>query len=319
MDNNFLNTCSGPNFLSIGAQKCGTTWLSAMICKHPEVSKITTKELQYFNKPKNFEKGEEWYIKNFTVSQGTKAVGEFTPNYFWTYDDNPEIAKKNILDDLPRSIYNFNPNMKLVLLLRNPIDRAVSAYYHHIKNGRISPKEKFSKAKYRYGIISMGFYDIHLKNWLKFFPIENFLILFYDTDLLDENKLDTIKRVYKHIGVDENFVPDNVLKKFNSQNTYFEIQTKYYMSRFGKFTNRITPGFVKNHSHWKKNVHSFEVQSKINCAKLGKLICMFTPGFIKNHKYWKINVFDTDLENLKEIYKPHIKSLSVLLNKDINW
>jgi hypothetical protein len=290
-----------------------------MICKHPEVAKLATKELQYFNRSENFNKGSEWYINNFYTSDCTKAIGEFTPNYFWTFDENEDICKKNILADVPKLIYNFNPGLKLIVLLRNPVNRAISAYYHHIRRGRISPKAKFQDSKNMEGIISMGYYDIHFQNWLKYFPIENFLILFYEKELLDENKLNTLKKVYRHIGIDENFIPNTYLKKFNSQSTFFEIQIKYYFACFAKFVNLITPGFIRNHKLWKKKVNNFEIQTMIFLSKFAKLTCEVTPRFIQNSKYWTINVSNNDREFLKEIYKPHIIKLSEQLSQNLPW
>ena len=147
---------SGPTFLVIGAQKCGTTWLGKMLCQHPQVCGPAKKELHFFNKPENYQKGLKWYIRQFSTVPCAKATGEFTPNYFWTYDGNKTMCDQNILEDIPKLVHDFNPDMKLILLIRNPVNRAISAYYHHIRKGRISPHEKILDVKDIYGIQSMG-------------------------------------------------------------------------------------------------------------------------------------------------------------------
>ena len=82
-----------PTFLVIGAQKCGTTWLAEMVSQHPEVAVGKVKELSFFNKIPNYRKGLKWYEDQFNVTGSTKAIGEFTPNYFWTSNDEKEINR----------------------------------------------------------------------------------------------------------------------------------------------------------------------------------------------------------------------------------
>ena len=78
---------TGPTFLVLGAQKCGTTWLAKMVSQHPDVSVATKKEMHFFDKAYNYQKGLNWYEEQFDITSSTKAIGEFTPNYFWTSED----------------------------------------------------------------------------------------------------------------------------------------------------------------------------------------------------------------------------------------
>jgi hypothetical protein len=273
---------TGPTFLVIGAQKCGTTWLSDMICQHPEVAKVANKELHFFNRTSNYSKGVEWYQKQFDIKEYTQAVGEYTPNYFWTYNDMIQYDTE-IWEDIPKLIHTYNPDLKLIVILRDPVKRAISAFYQHIRKGRISPKENLQDAMKKYGILSMGYYDIHIKNWLKFFPIENFLILIYENDLLDENKINTIKRVFRHIGVSDNFLPTGIYDKKNPSGSFLEIRSQYYFSKFGK------------------------------------LLCLFIPGVIKRLKYWDIKISDQEKTILNDIYAIHNLELSKVLSRKLPW
>jgi len=72
-----------PNFMLIGAQKCGTSWLAAMLRQHPDIFVPEKKELHFFNLKSNYARGIEWYRKQFDGWSGQKLVGDCTPNYLW--------------------------------------------------------------------------------------------------------------------------------------------------------------------------------------------------------------------------------------------
>ena len=177
-----------PTFLVIGAQKSGTSWLAQMISQHPEVSVAPKKEVNFFNKVSNYQKGLEWYKSQFPISPTTKAVGEFTPNYLWTSQDEKEIKESQRTRNIPKLVHDAYPNIQLIVCLRNPTDRATSAYYHHIRKGRVSPKQSIVDVAEHYGIKSMGNYDIHLGNWMSYYPPDNFRFLIYEEDFQDEKK-----------------------------------------------------------------------------------------------------------------------------------
>ena len=89
-------------------------------------------------------------------------------------------------NDAPKRIWEYNPNMKLICILRNPMERAVAAYFHRMKNGRLPIKNvnigmmeviENPKSKDYEMVIDFGLYHKHTKNYLKVFPRENFLFL----------------------------------------------------------------------------------------------------------------------------------------------
>jgi len=180
-----------PNFLIIGVQKCGTSWLSQMLRQHPDIFAPPKKELHFFNKQSNYNRGIEWYRGHFSGFSGQKAIGEFTPNYFWICRDNKESKESGRTSNVPFLLYKHYPDMKFVILFRDPVDRAISAYYHHIRARRISPSTPISEVWHQYGILSMGFYYSQLCEWLKLFSLNQFLILIYEHDIV-KNKEETV-------------------------------------------------------------------------------------------------------------------------------
>ena len=107
-----------PNFLIIGAQRCGTTTLYNQLVSHPDISPATTKELHYFDI--NFSKGIQWYKEQFNDE---RIIGEASPYYIF----HPLC---------PKRIFDIIPEVKIIVLLRNPVERAYSHYWHEIRLGK---------------------------------------------------------------------------------------------------------------------------------------------------------------------------------------
>lgn len=120
-----------PTFLVIGAQKAGTTSLHAYLARHPDVLTATKKEVEYFTR--HYGQGEAWYLAHFPLAArvvvrrlvrcATSVVGEASATYLF----HP-LAH--------RWVHAFNPAMKLIVVLRDPVDRAYSHYQMEFRWGR---------------------------------------------------------------------------------------------------------------------------------------------------------------------------------------
>lgn len=121
-----------PSFLIIGGIRCGTTSLIHYLDDHPSVGTSAIDEVHYFDW--NFEEGESWYRSWFpmTVLDRPQIVGESSPSYLM----NPLV---------PARAADLLPDVKLVVLLRNPVDRAVS-HYHLRRSGRRERHTTFEAA-----------------------------------------------------------------------------------------------------------------------------------------------------------------------------
>lgn len=104
-----------PRFLGIGAQKAGTTTLHHLLATHPQICVPTEKELHYFTL--HADRGVEWYAGHFAAARPDQICGDITPYYLF----HPEA---------PRRIRDLLPKVKLVVLLRDPVERALSGYFH---------------------------------------------------------------------------------------------------------------------------------------------------------------------------------------------
>ncbi len=159
-------------------------------------------EVHYFDN--NYDKKLKWYEQFFEKAGDKDIVGEKTPNYM--YDK-----------DIPNKIFEINPKMKIIFLLRDPIERAYSHYWHHRKAGRL--KKSFYELiinerenKYITECIEYSKYSKPIMNFKKRFSGEQILIL--RTNDLRDKRVKIMKQVHRFLGVHE-FIPKNIDQEYN--------------------------------------------------------------------------------------------------------
>lgn len=190
-----------PDFLIIGAQKCATRWLRSNLGKHPEIFTAPS-ELAFFSNASRFAEGLATYRAQFDGWTGEPHVGEATPAYMMRRHHPRRVARR-----IDRTL----PGVRLVALLRNPIDRAESALVHHIDRGRIEPGTRLvdvvrraSPRRDPLGLVSGGWYAQSLRPYQRRFG-ERLLIVWYDDLLTDPAGL--YRQVLEHVGADPTFTP----------------------------------------------------------------------------------------------------------------
>lgn len=197
-----------PTFVIIGAQKSGTRWLRSSLGKHPDVY-VADRELEFFNG--HFGDGVQWYIDQFDGWSGESAIGEATPGYmFWRHRPDKVSAR---IDGL------LSP-VRLLALLRNPVDRARSAIIHHARRGSLDPDldveawlRSLEPEKDKLGIVSGGWYGASLEPYFERFG-DDLLVIPYDDVTADRERV--YLRSCAHIGVEEGFVPADLSRVVNS-------------------------------------------------------------------------------------------------------
>jgi hypothetical protein len=187
-----------PNFLVVGCQRCGTTWLDAALREHPEVYLPTKKQSYFFDR--NYESGIERYLLNFkfTNDKHYKAVGEVATGYCLT-------------DTIPK-MHKHLPDAKLIMIMRNPIERAYSNYL--IRKDEEEWSDFKSALDSSPDLISRGMYFQQIQELLKFYRREDILFLLYDE--LSESNNNTIQKVFSFLEIDKAFKPSILGKRKNS-------------------------------------------------------------------------------------------------------
>jgi len=178
-----------PNFLIIGAQKGGSTWLYDVLASHHEVFLPKKVELLHFsNKNCNDQNMLDAYAEHFNDADDSYvAVGEKTPSYLWSYSDTREYCKPhsshnlNIVEDV---VSQLGDEVKIISSIRHPVIRAISAFFHHVQRDRVEPGTSISDHYSEFGLIDMGFYAQHLKPWYKNFGESNNLTLIMERDVI---------------------------------------------------------------------------------------------------------------------------------------
>ncbi len=195
-----------PNALIIGVQKSATTWLQKRLAQHPDIFMVD-EEVHFFDNDRNYARGVDWYREKFTGSESYAIRCEKTGAYFWTTcQDVPHEPK----DKLER-MHALLPDAKHILVLRDPVRRALSAWNHNVRSGSIPLKysiERILEPDHdalvaRHGILTRGLYHAQLTNLLKVFPRENVLVLFQETDVIGNPK-GGLRKTCVFLGVDPN-------------------------------------------------------------------------------------------------------------------
>lgn len=185
-----------PTFLGIGAQRAATTWAYHCLQEHPEVFVPDTKELHFFDD--KFDHGLAWYESHFTIGDGHKAVGEVTP----TYISAPEAVLR---------IAGTIPHVRLFAILREPVQRAFSAY--QLLHRDLVGTSFEDACRTLEHLITRGLYAEQVDRLRRHFPRESVKIFLYDDVLQDPREV--IAQLYRFLGVDPTFVPPSVKTIYN--------------------------------------------------------------------------------------------------------
>lgn len=181
--------CVLPDFLIVGSGKCGTTALKHYLVQHPEVF-VYPREIHFFDHDENYNKGFSFYLSFFQGVDGEKAIGDESPGYMY----EPVAAGR---------IHKCLPDVKLIFMLRDPVDRAFSEYRMHVL-------KKIERCSFEDAIVGnevylkQGFYSEQIKNLLEFFPKEQ--MFFIVSEEFRRNKEKIMRQVLNFLGVDDGFV-----------------------------------------------------------------------------------------------------------------
>jgi len=242
-----------PDFLLIGAQKSGTTWLWRVLDQHPGTDLPGKKEIHFFGGTENYRKGKMWYYNHFEDLDSSKVIGEASTTYlydnipFW-YNSSSSLEVDRALPKIPELITNELPNIKILVILRDPVWRAVSAYKHCMKKGKLSPLLGLRKNAIRYPkhrILEYGHYARYLKLWKKFVPPERMRIFIFEEDVVKSPER-CAHCVYDFLGINTDFQPENVCGIVHKSWSITQILLNYYADPFSKKLVKGCMGKVSN-------------------------------------------------------------------------
>jgi len=243
----------GPDFIIIGAMKCGTTSLYQYLSEHPQILPAAYKEISFFNRSTNFQHGLDWYRAFFPpVKEGSGMItGEATPGYIRS-------------DEAARRIRLTFPDVKLIAVLRNPADRSISHYHHSAKHKVMPPLAAAVRAALKQGrqfakkpsklpgkrgnFINASLYHVQMRPWIELFPREQILVLRLED--LQANPVRVLNETYAFLGL-----PPHELRshKVRNKGSYRAVdpEIRKRLVRFFAPYNRKLEKLLRQKFHWR--------------------------------------------------------------------
>jgi hypothetical protein len=290
-----------PNFLIVGAAKSGTTSLYHYLSQHPDIGFPTLKEPKFFSS-KNLEfphngigdqaidkyaiKDINEYRKLFKNIQHKKMIGEASPDYLLFYKNTPSEIK-NILGDIP-----------IIIILRNPVDRAFSAYSNLVRDSRETrtfregldkeEERKNSNYDFMWQYKESGLYYAQVKAYKNNFKNVKVILL----DDLKNNRRETIEELFLFLNVDVNIKVD-VNTKYNPSGKPINFLAKFLLSRDNDFSVILR-----------------EILKKIIPRKV---LESTSRAFLK-----KDDMTPGDRSYLKDYFRNDLNKLDELINRNLN-
>jgi hypothetical protein len=221
-----------PDFIIIGAQKSGTTSLHSYLVQHPDIVSSFRKEVHFFDggldpEIDNYRHGEAWYRAQFPIvpkGAGYRKTFEASPLYIF----NPPA---------PARIFNLVPEAKIIAILRNPSERAISHYFNQRRRGgeylpildalkqeetRLAPaweRQDYKDASFiRHSYKARGLYKEQLERYFRLFRREQLLVI--DSKDLFRDTITTLDRIFAFIGVSTNHALRDTSPKHVAKNKH---------------------------------------------------------------------------------------------------
>jgi hypothetical protein len=217
------------DFIGIGAQKCASTWVHGVLSDHPEIGVYPGKEIDYFSNYYN--RGYQWYERQLGDVDAVRTRGEVSTSYF---SDS----------DTPSRVFLYNPNMRIVLSLRDPIERAYSNHLNEVKLCHLTGQN----LEFENGLannpmyLEQSRYGKQLARWLAIFPRDQILVIFQEE--IRDDPFTQARNLYRFLGVAEEhqswFLEKKVNESLINKNTWLDL----FLKRLGKLGRSLGGGGV---------------------------------------------------------------------------
>jgi len=284
---------SYPDFFIVGGSRCGTTSLYSYLKQHPDVFLPERKEPHYYSSqstplpywllPLKSIITKQDYLQLFEDSKENMIVGDASSTYLMNLD-------------APKLIFEDNPNAKIIISLRNPIDRTYTAYLAQYRSG--NEKRSFGESirrdfsaitgeeLQRQSALNSDYYE-YVKNYYHYFPKEHIKIIIFEEFI--KNPKQTMKELLHFLNLST------------------ELNIKYEQYNEFKFPkNEVSKAIVNN--RFIVNISLALIPAKIRHYIFRRLVTRTKPLMLEK-----------DRDFLKEKYVMGVKKLESLLNKNLPW
>lgn len=255
-----------PNLFIVGHPRSGTTSLYAMLKQHPEIFMSEEKGLYYFSKDlkqKVFSKDE--YLSYFLGAKNEKVVGEASPEY---------LASKRAASE----ISSFNPNAKIIMILREPVDFIRALYQKKVSGGKESIKN-IKKEIWKSEYIDIINYYEQIRRYLSKFPKNKIKIIIYEDYKKNNEKI--LREIFDFLEVRREFTPKKEKMNYAGFNRWGKLNLILKDKKFLKFKKEfrnLLPNIIRTpikniyrKTLYKKGQIKFPKNTKIKMKKEFKL------------------------------------------------
>lgn len=317
----------GPDFIGIGEAKCASSWIAKCIVEHPQIfipsfilnkkkynnkKGFPGKELNWFkdnifafkcdkfnkkiNSPSWFDKkGIKPYIDFFKKAKEKQIKGEISTTYMYDISVAQKIKKEF-------------PNIKILVYLRNPTERAYSHFYFNKYTIKVDRSQNFEEALKKYSsiYIDTSLYYRQLKPYFDLFPRKNILVVIYED--IQKNPLKFIQNIYQFLGVKNSFIPPSFNIKINPTSKYiypalFKI---YFLGK--KILRKAGVGFLIN--FLKKTKTRNLIKDSVEAKQV-----VGRPPIKKETRKYLQGVFGEDIKNLEKLIERDLSFWDIYKNK----
>ena len=290
-----------PNYLFIGAAKSATTTFFDILKKHEDIFVPKFKEPHFFNIDENYLKGLDWYKKTYFKDINNESIIiDFTPTYLYY-----KLCAERIFDSL-------GPNVKFIIILRNPVDRAYSHYNHSKRDGHEVSSfedaikleneriEKFRDkndflSELRCSYISQGLYFEMISAYIKYFDLNNFFIINFESEVVQ--------------NLDQTFLKLSKFLKIDLSNLDYEIHS----NKSGKPKYKLLQNIITNNNLFRK------ILKMIVPQKQRQIIRNKIKNFNKEDFVYLQLSEDKRRQLFEKYFRKDIMKLENLIGKKMNW
>lgn len=196
---------SRANLFIIGAMKSGTTSLHNYLNEHPQIFMCEPKEPGYFVEELTWNKGEKWYSSLFEESKNELVIGESSTFY----------SKRPTFNHVAEKIRTYNPDARFIYQMRDPVDRAISQYWHNVRDIEYVGETRgmYEAITEDPEYIQFSDYAYQLEPYIESFGKERIYIQTFEE--MRDNPQYCLRNIFDWLGVDSAFIPENLNKKWN--------------------------------------------------------------------------------------------------------
>lgn len=256
-----------PNLFVIGAMKCGTTSLHEYLNTHPQIAMSRQKEPAYFVEELTMRRGESWYLGLFESGARYRYIGESSTQY----------TMLPTFQGVPERIFRFNPEARLIYIMRNPFERTLSHYWHAVrvrnwKTGSGEPRPLVKAVREEPKYLAYSDYATQLEPYIERFGRQAVYTLTFESLTADPQR--ELDRIYEWLGLPQHPLGDQAEQAHNQRPKVLTVAAGagiLYRIRFSKAWHRWSSRVPGRMRRWARRLAETPIDEKRISSEIASL------------------------------------------------